>query len=150
MEFTKPFREQMRTLSVMSVLLAMVMQLTYLPFHLAYEEHSEGHESSAAHFAAVGLVSEGGHAQGLDHGHDHDEQDRDSHPCHSVQDHRMELMVPSASSAGFVAASHAILAYDAWSPPALKMFGWSGTSSEFLASTTSRFRVCPRGPPAAV
>ena len=132
----------------MSLLCVLVLQLAYLPFHLAYEEHDGPFGGRVGHSAAEAAIA--GHGHDSDHDHHHDQKD-DNHPFHAVEDHiGSELMVPSVSSTFKVAVSKAFLTAEAWSPPALKKLAYFASPATIFSRSIARFSGCPRGPPATV
>ena len=134
----------------MSLLCVLVLQLAYLPFHLAYEEHDGPFGGRVGNSAAEAAIAAHDPRHHHDHDHNHDQKD-DNHPFHAVEDHNgSELMVPSMSSTFKVAASKAFLTVKTWSPRSLKKLGYVASPATVFSRSIVRFGGCPRGPPATV
>lgn len=127
----------------MSLLFAMVIQMAFVPFHLAFDDHDGVSGAVAGESGGDAFVAP------CEHGHDH-EQPRDNHPCHAVQDHGGELMVPSGSSGYKTFASYVLLSEEAWSLPSLRVMGWCRTPEVEAWFSFAGHGGYARGPPAVV
>lgn len=136
-------RKQNYRLSLMSLLFAMVVQFAYMPFHFAYEEHDGISGALAQEGGADAFVA------ACIYGHDHG-QPSDGHPCHAVQDHGGEFMVPSMSSSYKALASDVLLSEEAWFLPSSRVVGWCRPSKVGSWCSFGGFGGYTRGPPAAV
>lgn len=78
-------------LACCGVLAALMVRVVYVPYHLAVEEHLEGHQ----HAEALDPHHHHHHGHGHDHAHGDDEgpaTPADEHPPHSESEHDTELL----------------------------------------------------------
>lgn len=124
----------------MGVLLAFVLQVVYIPLHLAHEEHFD-----ADGVAAGSLVVEAVPVE-HDHGHHHN---HDSHSRHAALDHDSDFLALTAPLRHLVFDFHAVAALEGWAAPAIRPVFFIVHPEAKPPRLFARFGECPRGPPAA-
>lgn len=114
--------------SRLAVLLALLVRIAYVPYHLAVDEHEGGHghqaahshDSAAAHQMAFEVVESCSAHPAEAHGHeyldgfDHEPAVDGGHPPHAVEDHDTELMQVRSSVSPAPLIQAALLEAETW------------------------------------
>lgn len=132
-----PRHEQKRAFLFLLVLLALILRLVYVPFHLANEEHLE---AGAVHPSRDSVM-----AGQADRDHDHE----DGHLPHPAADHASELIADRAPTQQSTILLLALPPGETWSLPAPSTEpGVAGPEPRPPRQWPPR-AWRPRGPPAA-
>jgi hypothetical protein len=130
--------------SCLAVLLALLVRIAYVPFHLAVDEHEgqHGHDSAAAHEALESYDAHPAEAPGHEHAEDV------GHPPHAADDHDTELIQVRSSPNPAPVFQVAVLETETWRLVLSGVHVARSLRAPPLRAPDARGVIVARGPPA--